>query len=309
VGALGFFPLIFISPMALPPGEAKVALLDVGQGLAAVVQTRNHVLVFDAGPRFSTGFNTGEAVVAPYLLAQGRRRIDTLVVSHGDNDHVGGVPALLDTLPVQQLLSSELQKIKLNGHAGIDVQPCEAGQQWQWDGVLFAMLNPAGQRHQRERRENNRSCVLRVQAGSHSVLLTGDIEQAAEREMIKRLAAELKSDVLVVPHHGSKTSSSPEFVATVSPEFALFPVGYRNRYGFPKAQVVQRYRDRRVQLFDTAQHGAIEMQLGGTNKLTKVRAYRQIAARYWHALSPGAVGDTAPSTAPKASDRSVTLLQ
>jgi competence protein ComEC len=309
VGVFGFFPLVFMSPTALLLGEAKVALLDVGQGLATVVQTQNHVLVFDAGPRFSSGFNTGEAVVAPYLLAQGRRRIDTLIVSHGDNDHIGGVPALLKSLPVQQLLSSELQKIKLNGHTEIDVQPCEAGQQWQWDGVQFAMLNPTGRRHRGGRRVNNRSCVLRVQAGSQSVLLTGDIEQAAEREMVERLAADLKSDVLVVPHHGSKTSSSLEFVATVSPEFALFPVGYRNRYGFPKAQIVQRYRNRRVQLFDTASHGAIELQLGGANGLTKIRAYRQSTARYWHDPPPAVEANTALSAVPKASDRSVTLLQ
>jgi competence protein ComEC len=141
------------------------------------------------------------------------------------------------------------------------------------------------------------------------VLLTGDIEQAAEREMIKRLATKLKSDVLVVPHHGSKTSSSTEFVATVSPDIALFPVGYRNRYGFPKAQIVQRYRDRHVQLFDTARHGAIELSLGRAGELTKIRTYRQIAARYWHDQSRTVEGGAASSAAPKASGRSVTLIQ
>ena len=288
VGVVGFLPLMFVSPTALPLGEAKVTLLDVGQGLATVVQTRNHVLVFDAGPRFSSGFNTGEAVIEPYLLAQGRSGIDTVIVSHGDNDHIGGVPALLRDLPVQQLLTSELKKLDdfIGSENEIEARACEAGQRWQWDGVQFEMLNPAKAEHKRGRRENNRSCVLRVQAGDDSVLLSGDIEQAAEREMMARLAEKLQSTVLVVPHHGSKTSSSAAFIAAVSPDIALFPVGYRNRYGFPKPQIVQRYRDQNVRLFDSANHGAIEFRLGGKGDgkggWKPIETYRQSATRYWH---------------------------
>lgn len=311
VGAVGFLPLILVSPTALPLGEAKVALLDVGQGLASVVQTQNHVLVFDAGPRFPSGFNTGEAVIAPYLLAQGRSGIDTVIVSHGDNDHIGGVPALMRDLPVQQLLTSELEK--LDGLTEIVAQPCIAGQQWQWDGVQFEMLNPAKAEHKRRRRENNRSCVLRVQAGSDSVLLSGDIEQAAEREMMGRLTTKLQSTVLLVPHHGSKTSSSAAFIAAVSPDIALFPVGYRNRYGFPKPQVVQRYRDQNVRLFDSANHGAIEFHLGGEGDgkggLKPAQTYRQSAMRYWHDQSVIDGQDTGSSAVLSASGRSVTLLK
>lgn len=302
VGALGFFPLIFLSPSSLPLGQAKVALLDVGQGLATVVQTQNYVLVFDAGPRFASGFNTGEAVIVPYLLAEGWREIDTLIVSHGDNDHIGGVASLLENLSVQQVLSSELEKLE-----GTNAQPCVAGQQWQWDGVQFAMLNPAESKHKRGRRENNRSCVLRIQAGGDSVLLTGDIEQAAEREMVGRLAGQLRSDVLVVPHHGSKTSSSAAFIATVSPDIALFPVGYRNRYGFPKPQIVQRYRDHNIRLFDTARHGAIEFRLGDGVK--EIQAYRQLAVRYWHDQPELDAQDTGATTVRNASGRTVTLLK
>ena len=314
VGAVGFLPLLFVSPSALPLGEAKVALLDVGQGLATVVQTQNHVLVFDAGPRFPSGFNTGEAVIAPYLLAQGRSGIDTVIVSHGDNDHIGGVPALLRDLPVQQVLTSELKKLDgFNKKAGA----CEAGQRWQWDGVQFEMLNPAKAEHKRGRRENNRSCVLRVQAGNDSVLLTGDIEQAAEREMMGRLAEKLRSTVLVVPHHGSKTSSSAAFIAAVSPDIALFPVGYRNRYGFPKPQIVQRYRDRNIRLFDSANHGAIEFFLGvkksrqseKQRELKLIQTYRQSAMRYWHDQIEIDRQDTGPAAVLNASDRSVTLLK
>jgi len=286
VGATGILPLLFMSPALLPLGEAKLALLDVGQGLSAVVQTQNHVLVFDAGPRFNSGFNTGDAVVVPYLRAQGRGEIDTLVVSHADNDHIGGVKALLTLLPVKHILSSEPEKI-----TNATATHCEAGQHWQWDEVNFTVLNPVGETsftgsrqktRLKGRQANNRSCVIHVQAGEHSVLLTGDIEAGAEREMIQRLGGQLRADVMVVPHHGSKTSSTVAFVAAVSPHIALFPVGYRNRYGFPKEDVVQRYQDRAVRIFDTASHGAVEIQLGAEDGLLSVDTYRQRAARFWN---------------------------
>jgi len=275
VGLVGLLPLLFVSPAVIPLGQVRFTLLDVGQGLAAVVQTQNHVLVFDTGPRFSSGFNTGEAVVAPYLREQGRRYVDTLVVSHGDNDHMGGVAGLRKTIPVRQVLSSVPQHID-------EARPCQAGQRWQWDGVTFTMLSPGEHVYVGGRKDNNRSCVLRVQAGEHSVLLTGDIEQAAEHELVQVFGNGLASDVLVAPHHGSRTSSTPAFLAAVSPTMALFPVGYRNRYGFPKAQIVQRYVERQVRLFDTAQHGSIKLQLGGEAGLDTVMTHRQQAARYWH---------------------------
>lgn len=301
VGAVWLLPLVFVSPVSLPQGEARFTLLDVGQGLATVVQTQNHVLVFDAGPRFSSGFNTGEVVVAPYLLAQGRNYIDTLIVSHADNDHIGGVASLLASLPVQQVLSSEPQKI-----LGAKAQACKVGQQWQWDGVQFEMLSPVQGLYTGRRKRNNSSCVLRIQAGKHSVLLTGDIERAAEQEITQRLAEKLKSDVLVVPHHGSKTSSSVAFVASVAPDIALFPVGYRNRYGFPKNDVVQRYRDRNIRLFDTANHGAIEILLGGETGLNRIASFRQQAARYWHQRPLNDQDTVLPTTAKRATSSPVT---
>ncbi len=275
VGLTGLLPLLFVSPAVIPQGQARFTLLDVGQGLAAVVQTQNHVLVFDTGPRFSSGFNTGEAVVAPYLRAQGRRYIDTLVVSHGDNDHMGGVAGLRASIPTGQVLGSVPQRID-------GAESCHAGQSWQWDGVMFVMLNPGEHVYTGGRKDNNHSCVLRVQAGEHSVLFTGDIERAAENELVRVFGNKLASDVLVAPHHGSNTSSTPAFLAAVSPAIALFPVGYRNRYGFPKARIVQRYTDRQVRLFDTAQHGAIGLQLGNKTDLEAVITHRQQAARYWH---------------------------
>ena len=279
VGVVWLFPLVFSSPVRIANGEADFTLLDVGQGLSAVVQTRHHALVFDAGPRFSTGFNTGDAVVAPYLREKGISHVDTLVVSHGDTDHIGGVTDLVAQIPVERIMSSVPGKLR-----PLSVEKCRAGEHWQWDGVHFEVLNPDWRTVIRKgRKANNRSCVLRVQAGRDSVLLTGDIERGAEDYLIDNWRGKLGSSVLVVPHHGSKTSSTPAFIHAVSPRIALFPVGYRNRYGFPKAAVMKRYEVRGVRLFDSASHGAIELRLGAADKsLLTVNTWRQIARRYWN---------------------------
>jgi competence protein ComEC len=277
LGAVWLLPLAFLPGPAIPPGQAQVALLDVGQGLAAVVRTGQHTLVFDTGPRFGSGFNTGEAVVGPYLRARGVTEIDVLVVSHGDNDHIGGVDGLLTVMPAGRILSSVPEALSPR-----PARACQAGQHWQWEGVEFDLLNPSVATPGHGRRENNRSCVLRVQAGGQRLLLTGDIEAGAERALIRQWGDGLAADVLVVPHHGSKTSSSAAFIQAVSPQVALFPVGYRNRYGFPKPAVVARYRQRGVRLLDSASNGAIELRLGADNGLRAIQTYRQQAARYWH---------------------------
>jgi competence protein ComEC len=304
VGGVWLLPLLLARPAELAPGEAHFALLDVGQGLAAVVQTRRHVLVFDTGPRFSSGFNTGEAVLAPYLRARGIGHIDTLIVSHGDNDHRGGVEGLRNEFPVQRVLSSVPQRFRTRGLAQ-EVAACRDGQNWQWDGVQFTVLNPQAEA-EAARSDNNRSCVLRVQAGSQRLLLTGDIEAAAEQTLVQRHGEALAAELLVVPHHGSLTSSTPEFIAAVAPRVALFPVGYRNRFGFPKPLVVERYRQRGVQLFDTAHHGALEIRLGDEAELRQIHAYRQDAARYWH-HQPVAIPGRGEALA--TSGRSASLLQ
>jgi competence protein ComEC len=279
VGAVWLLPLVFTSPASIADGEADFTLLDVGQGLSAVVHTRHHALVFDTGPRFATGFNTGDAVVAPYLRENGISHVDTLMVSHGDTDHIGGVTDLVAQIPVKRIISSVPDKLK-----PLSVEKCRAGEHWQWDGVHFEVLNPDWSTDiKKGRKANNRSCVLRVQAGKDSVLLTGDIERGAEDYLIDHWHGKLASSVLVVPHHGSKTSSTPAFINAVSPRIALLPVGYRNRYGFPKAAVVKRYKDRNVRLFDSASHGAIEIWLGAADKSSlAVHTWRQTVWRYWN---------------------------
>jgi competence protein ComEC len=157
------------------------------------------------------------------------------------------------------------------------VIPCRQGQRWDWDGVEFAMLHPAeGFAHRR----NNASCVLKVTAGEHTLLLTGDIEKAAERRLLQESGVDLQADILVAPHHGSNTSSTTPFLQAVAPQYVLFPVGYRNRFRFPRQAVVERYREQNVTMLDTATAGAISFQLG-QGPLSPFR-YRQSARRYWH---------------------------
>ncbi|ADE13714.1 DNA internalization-related competence protein ComEC/Rec2 [Nitrosococcus halophilus Nc 4] len=264
--------VLFLTPPPRPAhGTLWFTLLDVGQGLAAVARTRHHTLVFDAGPRYSSRFNTGEAVVAPFLSSQNTSDIDTLVVSHGDNDHLGGVAGLLRHIPAQQILTSVPEQLPW-AHP----KPCVHGQHWRWDGVDFQILHPpATQGH-----GNNHSCVLRITSGEQRILIAADIERSAERTLLAMNADELAATILVVPHHGSLTSSSPEFVAAVNPEHALFAVGYRNRWGFPKPAIVQRYLAHGAKSWSTARHGAITFHLGN-EPLGKPETFRQSNRHYW----------------------------
>lgn len=272
-----YLGLLLCLPLLLPfkprpaPGEAVVTLLDVGQGLATVVMTHRHTLVFDTGPAFSDRFNTGEAVVLPYLRAQGIRKLDMLMVSHGDLDHIGGAASLQAAMPVQAVLSSVPAKL------GAAAQFCTRGMHWVWDEVAFDILHPLP-RQNLNARDNDRSCVLRIRTRRYAVLLPGDIEAGAETALVQHYGKALRSDVLVVPHHGSKTSSSELFLDHVRPDIALFPIGWLNRYGHPHADVAARYRQRNIRRYDTAQHGAIRVQMGDT---IEVNGYRKTYRRYW----------------------------
>lgn len=273
VGAVLCLPLLLADPPRPAAGEAWFTLLDVGQGLAATIRTREHVLVYDTGPRYGEHFDTGAAVVAPFLRAQGVRALDRLVISHGDNDHRGGTASLLEAIPARDVLSADPARLP------VPARPCTAGEQWVWDGVSFSLLHPpqglAGETG------NDRSCVLRVEAGGDVLLLTGDIERAAEGRLLST-GASLAADVLVAPHHGSLTSSGEEFVRAVDPGYVLFPVGYRNRWGFPRPPVVERYRERGAVLLDTARHGAIGFRLGAGGEDLAPRLQRREGRRYWH---------------------------
>ena len=258
-------PLFLARPPAPLPGTAEVALLDVGQGLAAVVRTRHHTLVYDTGPRFRSGFETGSAVVLPYLIQAGVDAVDVLLVSHGDNDHIGGARGLAEGLPVYRVVTSVPEAFDWRY-----VRRCNATMAWDWDGVRFEILHPRGRRHWSE---NNASCVLRVTAGEDSVLFTGDIEAPAERALV-RSGIQLAARVLVAPHHGSRTSSTGPFIDAVAPEYVLFPAGYRNRFRFPRPEVVARYRERGIRPLVTGETGAIEFRLGGEEERWVPRTFR-----------------------------------
>ncbi len=263
----------FCLPHARPQqGEAQFTLLDVGQGLAAVVETQHKTLVFDTGPKFSDSFNAGDAVVLPYLVSRGHDRVDTLIVSHADNDHIGGAESLMQGMPVTTLLTSAPQQ--LQDHNARD---CQAGQNWQWDGVVFEMLHPTSHFDQDE---NNNSCVLKVTTAAGSLLLSGDIEKQAERYLGENYDVQLQADVLVVPHHGSKTSSTEEFIQAVAPRWALFPVGYRNRFKLPRQEIVDRYSQYGAEVLTSGTQGAILMRLGST-LISVPQGYRELNRRYW----------------------------
>ena len=271
LGAIWLLPLFLVSPARPSEGEVWFTLLDVGQGLAAVVRTRQHTLLYDSGPRYSTTFDAGRAVVAPYLHRQGLHAVNVLVVSHGDNDHVGGINGLLESVKVERIVGNGVD-------TALSMTPCQAGMRWHWDGIDFEILHPGTQLYYRR---NDGSCVLRVSGPGGTVLLPGDIEQEAETQLIDRYAGELAVDVLVAPHHGSKTSSTGEFLEATRPRYALFPVGYRNRFRFPHAEVVQRYIDRGTVVLSSACHGAISFKIAPGHPLSP-ELHRDLGRRFWH---------------------------
>ncbi len=272
--------LILVLPLALlrhpgpDPGALWFTLLDVGDGLAVVVRTANHTLIFDTGARFSGRFDAGGAVVVPFLQAVGVNRVDRVVISNGDMDHRGGLQTILAAIEVGSLISGEPEGVKVHR----EVSYCAETESWYWDGVEFAIIHPDTGR---EWQGNNASCVLRVASSAGTILIPGDIERGAERYLLRRRSGLLDVDVVVVPHHGSNTSSSQGFTAAVRPRYALVSTGYRNRYGFPKESVVERWRGAGAVVIDTVQSGAIEIRLESNGSLSEPRRFRSCNRRYW----------------------------
>ena len=257
-----------------PPGNCvDLQLLDVGQGLSAVVRSASHVLVYDTGPAYPGGSSSATRTLIPFLRSVGVERIDRVVVSHSDIDHAGGVNDLTAAFEVGDILSGDALDASLAKAA----EPCEAGTSWQWDGVRFEFLHPPGGHRLTG---NDASCVLHISAGERSVLLTGDIGAEVE----SRLAPDLgRVDAVVVPHHGSDTSSAPQFVAALSPALALIPVGYRNRWDLPRESVVRRWRVAGAAVYSTDLHGAVGFRLCGASGVERLRSNRLERRRLWHA--------------------------
>jgi competence protein ComEC len=267
-------PAFALAPSAPAAGEAWITALDVGQGLAVVVRTATRTLLYDAGPGYGPEADSGGRIVVPLLRGAGIGRVDMMVVSHEDGDHLGGALTVLESLEVHALASSLPPAHPLHTLVPSAAR-CAAGVRWEWDGVRFEFLHPPP--GWEGVRRNNQSCVLRVAANGAAALLTGDIERAAEDILSKR--SFLKSDVLLVPHHGSRTSSSEEFIAAVAPRWAIVPAGYRNRFGHPAREVLARYEGAGVRVLRTDLDGAVEVRIGYGPPA--VSALRHRHARYW----------------------------
>ena len=279
LGAILLLPMFLIQPAAPAPGALRLTIFDVGQGLAVAVQTSTHALMYDTGPVFNSEANSGNRILVPSLKGMGISRLDKLILTHNDSDHTGGALSVMQEIPVH-LLSSSLPDDSPILQQAISSQRCSDGQSWVWDNVQFELLHPSPASHTEEHSNNDRGCVLRITTGEYSVLLTGDIEKKSEQRLLELHPHKLKSTLLVVPHHGSKTSSTPAFVSAVQPRYAVFTAGYRNRFGHPKEEVVERYRSLGSELLRSDVHGAILVETSAEQ--FKVRKFRQENARYWH---------------------------
>ncbi|MCB1921733.1 MAG: DNA internalization-related competence protein ComEC/Rec2 [Candidatus Competibacteraceae bacterium] len=266
-------------PLLWPPMPGPViggfwfTLLDVGEGLSAVVRTRNHVLVYDTGRRLGFTLDAGRAVLVPFLRWQGAERVDTLIVSHADSQHMSGVRSLRELLPVERILTSAPEQTPIDG-----AEPCQAGQAWEWDGVRFQVLHPPPQGFS----DDNASCVLKVEGTAGRVLLPGDVETRAEIALAKTYGNGLTAEVLVAPHQGRRNLSTPIFLDAVHPRYILFATGYHNRYGYPRAETVARYQATGAALLDSSYEGALTFRLEPGQPLVPERE-RSKNRHYWDA--------------------------
>jgi len=298
LGALALLPLFVARPPAPAPGAFTLTVLDVGQGLAVVARTHSHALLYDTGPRYTEEADAGGRIVAPYLRAAGLPRLDAMIVTHQDADHSGGALSILQTVPTAWLASSLPEGNAILAQRARDAEVaarCVAGQRWEWDGVTFTLLAPAAALYEIPRQKpNDLSCVVRIDSSHGSALLTGDLEARGELDLVRRGPDLLKADVLLVPHHGSLTSSTPAFIAAVAPEIAVYTPGYRNRFGHPRPEVVLRYDAAGIRTYRTDYDGALTFTFApGAPRLPRVE--REYDRRWWRdapvreAGSPGTV--------------------
>ncbi|ANI04775.1 DNA internalization-related competence protein ComEC/Rec2 [Pseudomonas putida SJTE-1] len=253
----------------VPFGQIEVWQLDVGQGLAVLLRTRHHSLLYDAGPARGES-DLGERVVLPTLRKLGVGGLDVMVISHAHADHAGGAEAIARGLPIKRIIG---------GEALVDVplEPCASGEQWDWDGVRFSLW-----RWVDGQSSNDRSCVLLVEAQGERLLLAGDMEAAAERAWLADTEVP-RIDWLQAPHHGSRSSSTEAFVRATAPRGVLISRGRNNSFGHPHVQVVERYGRHGVVMHDTAVEGALRLVLGRHGEVEGVRRQR----RFWRDVGGG----------------------
>jgi competence protein ComEC len=273
--ALGLALLLpLLAPARQEPGEGEfvVDVLDVGQGLAVLLRTREHALLYDAGARYPSGFDLGDAAVVPALHALGVTRLDRLIVSHGDNDHAGGAAAVMAAFPGADVASGEPERLH------VAARQCLAGENWNWNGIAFRIVHP---HEPLANKANDRCCVLDVRGADTELLLTGDITAAVEDELARSLPPLRPYRVLQVPHHGSKTSSSETFLDAFAPQLAPISAGYRNAFHHPHAVVLARYAAHGVPAPVTAEEGFLEIAFPAAGAPTVRERGRRARHPYW----------------------------
>ncbi len=277
----GLLPMLGASTHAPPAGTLRVVALDVGQGSAVLVEVRGRRLLYDAGPSYGGDSDAGARVILPYLRSRGIDRVDAIVVSHADSDHSGGLPSLLRGLPFDWIAGS-LPPAHPARASGKPFRDCVRGHAWRWGEVDFEVLHPGPEKPRAVRSTTNASsCVLRIRAPAGTVLLTGDLEAAQERALVERFGVDgLRADLLLVPHHGSKTSSSAAFLAAVAPRHAIVQNGYRNRFRHPADRVVARYRAAGIELLRSDRDGAITIEYARDQE-PRIARSRIDDRRYW----------------------------
>ena len=278
-GGILLLPMLLYVPEKPVSSDFWVTVIDVGQGLSILIRTQDKALLYDAGSKIGKHFDIGQKVVVPYLRAIGVQHLDMLMISHADNDHAGGASAVLDRLNVRRLLvGGRLSDFPLP--ADSRAMACGAGEKWQWNGVLFEVLHPGS----RYTKNNNMSCVLRISNAQSSILITGDIEKSAEIDVLKYAAGRISSDVLIVPHHGSNTSSSVSLIQAVNPQLAVVSAGYKNRFRHPTRKIESRYKELGIEVLNTAYEGAIQLEFSQNPQGDKIHVKRQRKEQvhYWN---------------------------
>ncbi len=270
VGLVLLLPMLFPRQTPLAKGEFEAWMFDVGQGLSVFVRTRDHALLYDAGPRYPSGFDSGDAIVIPSLHALGIDRLDRLIISHGDRDHAGGAEAVHLAFPEAEIESGEPERLAVAAKA------CRVGESWEWEGVTFQVVLASVER---ATKSNDRSCVVLVNGTSGSLLLTGDVSASVELAVAEAIGNLRRPLVLSVPHHGSKTASSERFLDAIDPQLALVSAGYRNHFGHPHPVVVGRYIERSIPLLNTADAGYLHMRFAAEE--TRPMQGRSLREAWW----------------------------